>query len=180
MKTTPEFDGPIPGENYTSETKNYPWHRPPDLAGVQEVVESAMERMSQPEQSSIILSGLEAGGTILDFVSYAMLSGVGKGRTSIDTAILAAGPIARYIEAMANAEGITPDKGWKTEPNIVTKTDVELSLGRLPKEEDVDEEDTPDDEPATGLMAASSKDTASPDTQMAMLGYSDEDEEAPV
>lgn len=175
MKTMPEFDAPIPGENYTSNTKNYPWHRPPDLVGVQEVVESAMERMSDPERSSLILSGLSEGGTILDFVSYVMLSGLSKGRTSIDTAILAAGPIARYVEAMANAEGIEADKGWKTEPNITTKTDVKLALGRLPEEKTEDTDTIPEETPENGgLMAMKDDETAPKDTQMAMLGYDDE------
>ena len=178
MKRTPKFDGPIPGENYTSDTKNYPWHRPPDLASPQEVIESAMDRMSDPERSSAILSGLKEGGTILDFVSYAMLSGISKGRTTVDTAILAAGPIARYIEAMANAEGIDAEKGWKTEPNITTTTDVEMALGRVP--EDTPEEPEPQPEQSDesgGLMAMPEGEAAPKDAQMAMLGYADEEAE---
>ena len=25
------FDAPIAGENFTSDTRNYPWHRPPEI-----------------------------------------------------------------------------------------------------------------------------------------------------
>jgi len=175
MKTSPKFDGPIPGENYTADTKNYPWHRPPELTGVQEVVESAMKRMSQPEQSSFILSGLEAGGTILDFVSYAMLSSIGKGRVGIDTAVLAAGPVARYIDAMAKAEGIDAEKGWKTEPNIITKTDIEMERGILPEDDESSDTEDESSSDETGLMAMSADETAPPDTQMSMLGYADEE-----
>ena len=41
MRTEPEFDGPIPGENFTSETKNYPWHRPPEITDYDEALEFA-------------------------------------------------------------------------------------------------------------------------------------------
>ena len=33
------FDAPIPGENYTAETKNYPWHRPPDIVDYDEAID---------------------------------------------------------------------------------------------------------------------------------------------
>ena len=37
-------NAPIPGANYTSDTRNYPWHRPPDITDVDEALEHIMER----------------------------------------------------------------------------------------------------------------------------------------
>ena len=63
-----KFDGPIPGENYTSEAKNYPWHRPPDETDFVRIVDKSIKKMATKERTGLILSALESGETILDFV----------------------------------------------------------------------------------------------------------------
>jgi hypothetical protein len=180
MTKAPRFDGPIPGENYTSDTKNYPWHRPPDVTNLKDFVEESMKRASEPEKSSGILAALEAGMPLADLMSYSLLSAVGRGRVSIDTAILSAGPLTRYIEEMAKAEGVEYQRGWEQEPKLATPTDIEMAARAVPEEpETVEEEET--EEPASqpqqggGLMAMSSDAPAPKDMQMQMLGYADEE-----
>ena len=45
-----KFEGPIPGENYLTDTKNYPWHRPPDLVDYDEAVSYMLDKIDEPEQ----------------------------------------------------------------------------------------------------------------------------------
>jgi len=180
MQKTPSFDGPIPGENYTSDTKNYPWHRPPDITNPTDFVEESMKRVSEPEKASGILAALESGLPLADLISYSLLSAVGRGRVAIDTAILSAGPLTRYVEEMAKAEGIDYQRGWEQEPKLATKTDIEMAAGAVPDElqaEEETEQPAPDPPQDGGLMAMSSNEPAPKDMQMQMLGY--DNEEAP-
>ena len=56
-----KFDGPIPGENYTSDTKNYPWHRPPEYDDLDKAIEYIGKRLTNQEYAVGVLTMLEAG-----------------------------------------------------------------------------------------------------------------------
>ena len=36
------FDGPIPGANFTSDERNWPWHRAPDITDTDEALETIL------------------------------------------------------------------------------------------------------------------------------------------
>ena len=40
------FDAPIAGANYAADTRNYPWHRPPDLVNYDEGVDYLDSRIT--------------------------------------------------------------------------------------------------------------------------------------
>lgn len=110
-----KFDGPIPGENFTSDTRNYPWHRPPDLTDYDEIVEHVIETISDEYVMPAIMSTLAAGATVASVVDYLLLTNIGKGKFPIDMAVLAAGPVARYLQIMADDFGVEYDMGLDDE-----------------------------------------------------------------
>ena len=40
------FDFPIAGANYAADTRNYPWHRPPDIVNYDEGVDYLIRKMN--------------------------------------------------------------------------------------------------------------------------------------
>ena len=179
-----EFDGPIPGENYTSDTRNYPWHRPPDIIDYDEAIDYVISQISEPEPMSVLLTMLEAGASIAGVVSTINMTNIGDGKYPIDLSILIAGPIARYIELYAKGSGIEIDMGVP-EDKIMTLAEAEMLAGVISDEpEEVVEEDPvvapegPIQGASGGLMGMPSgmdEMPADAGVQGAMLGYGNDE-----
>lgn len=111
-----KFDGPIPGENYTSNTKNYPWHRPPEITDMDKAIEESIKKMTSRKGAYSLLNMLQAGVTIVQAADMFVTSGVMQGKWTVDFAILLAGPVARMMEIMAKDAGITFALGLDEDP----------------------------------------------------------------
>jgi hypothetical protein len=168
MKKMPKFDGPIPGENYLQDTKNFPWHRPADETDFVKIVDKAITKLSKPEAIGMMLTALESGDTILDFVTGTARNTVGNGKIPIDQAILAAGPIARHVEYLAKKAGIKYERGFEVEPQILTPEKVRAMDPVRPVP--TPEVEEPAEEPMEGFMSMGADEPASAETQNTMLG----------
>ena len=174
------FDGPIAGENLTSDPKNYPWHRPPDLVDYDEVVEYMVGQIMEPKSLNAMMAFVESGFTITSLVSYAMLSNIGKGKFQIDMAVLAAGPVARLLQILAEDAGIDYVMGVEEDFERMSPVMLKLAMQDDDIIPDDPEEELTEDAPSEGggLMDDSVPvSEASEDEQNAMLGYGDEQEE---
>jgi len=181
MATT--FKAPIPGANFTSNVKNYPWHRPADLVDYDESVDYMISKIKEPEQQELVFSMLEIDVHVTTVVSAILMQAISRGKISIDTAILIAGPLARYISIIATDSGIKHEMGVEDKDRVrITPTSLRLSLNIV----DGDGEDSPESpleaptEPSNGLMGMSGPSdmmTASDDEQSAMLGSITDEEE---
>jgi len=112
----PKLDGPIPGENYTSNTKNYAWHRPPEITDMDKAIEASIKQLTSRKGAYSILNMLQAGVTIVQATDMFVTSGVMAGKWTVDFAILLAGPVARMMEIMAKDAEITFALGLDEEP----------------------------------------------------------------
>lgn len=175
-------NGPIPGENFLADTRNYPWHRPPEVETYDGTVEYVMQRMENEETAEIVYSLMEIGRPLTNIVAGLMMQGIGRGKFQIDMAILAAGPVYRYLQMLADSAGIKYETGLDAKRIPITATTMRMALGVIEDEE----EDTPETAseaptiPEGGLMGApTAQDTteAPADEQAAMLGMTDEEEE---
>lgn len=176
------LDGPIPGENYTSDTKNYPWHRPPDIVDIDEAIQWSIENLTEEEAGFAMLSLIEAGTDIVTAADIFVTIGIAKGKWTPDFAILLAGPVARVLEIMAKAYEVEYKLGLeKRGPRM---TSAFLKAAREGRVEPVDmggEEAATEAPPAPiaagGLMGAPMAGLPAPeDEQMSMLGYGPEEE----
>lgn len=112
MQTRPfQPDGPMPGENYTSDTRNYPWHRAPEITDLDEGIEACIKQLTQRETSIALLTMLQAGVTVVEATDIFVTSGIGKGKWTVDFALLLAGPVAHMIKLMAEGYEIKYDMG---------------------------------------------------------------------
>lgn len=179
------LDGPIPGENYTSDTKNYPWHRPPDIVDIDEAIQWSIENLTEEDAGFAMLSLIEAGTDIVTASDIFVTIGIAKGKWTPDFAILLAGPVARILEIMAKAYEVDYKLGIeKRGPRM---TSAFLKAAREGKVEPIEmgDEETAPEAPApiaaSGLMGAPMADLPAPeDEQMSMLGYGPDEEQPPM
>jgi hypothetical protein len=109
------FDGPIPGENYTSDTKNYPWHRPPEFTDLDEAIEYIGKRLTNEDNAVGFLTMAQNGVSILDLTMMFLTSGMGAGKWTLDYALLLAGPTAHILRTVIKAYGIPVNMGFKVD-----------------------------------------------------------------
>lgn len=175
------FDAPIAGENFTSDTRNYPWHRPPEITDYDDGVDYLIEKLSEQEQAELTYSMLEIGLPITTVVSSMLMQGIAKGKFPIDLALLMAGPLARYIEIIANKNDIKYEMGVEEKNRQpITPTSLKMALGIFEDDDEVEEvevEESP--EGAAGFMAPPMEgdEPASDEEQAAMLGQDEEENE---
>ena len=185
------FEAPIPGSNYASDTKNYPWHRPPDITEYDEAVDYMIRKLDDPDEHELVFSLLEIDTQLTTVVSTLLMQGISKGKFPIDLAILMAGPLARYISILADSQDIKYDVGIEDTDRIaITPTSLKIALGIIDTDDD-ELSKQPGEEAESGLadggglMSVGSEeeiDPASEDEQATMLGIIEEEvmEEEPV
>jgi len=183
----PKMDGPIPGENYTSDVRNYPWHRPPDITDYDQAVEYVVDQISKPQAITTIMSLLEAGFNLTSIVSMLNMVNISNGKYPIDVSILIAGPVARYLQILGKKNDIDVKVGDEGERKFITLEHLKGLAGIT--EDDGTPETTKealtapvsnDQVPSGGLMGVSPgtpSESAPASVQSAMLGYSDDEEE---
>lgn len=113
--------GPIPGENFTSDTKNYPWHRPPQFTNLNEAFEYIVEQISDEDVSTSIVTMLELGVPVSNLVDMIITAGVGGGKFTVDFGLLLCGPLSHVICLMARRMEIDPVLGVKSKNKAPTK-----------------------------------------------------------
>lgn len=106
-----QFRGPIPGENYTSDTRNYAWHRPPEYTDLDQAIEYIGGRLTSEESSVGLLTMMEAGVPLVDLAQMFLMSGVGAGKWTLDFALMLAGPTTHIMSIMGKAYGLKYDLG---------------------------------------------------------------------
>ena len=181
-----KIDAPVPGANLLADTRNYPWHRPPDITDYDEAVSYMISRISQEEQAELVYSLLQIDTTVTTVVSGLLMQSIAKGKMPIDLAILISGPVARYIEVIAQTNGYKYDMGTDTSDRVkITPTLLKMAMGIVEDDEEDEMEATPEVVsaiPEGGLMGDpvdQDKMTASDEEQASMLGM-DADSEEPV
>lgn len=111
MKNAPIATGPIPGENFTSDTRNYPWHRPPEYTDVDKALEACSKKIFGKDTSSGLVTMMEMGVPIVGLTSAFVLSGIGSGKWTPDYALLLAGPVSHMMVLLAKANGVEYNLG---------------------------------------------------------------------
>lgn len=115
------MSGPIPGENYTSDTKNYAWHRPPEYTDLDKAIEAIGKKFMDEKNAYGILTMLEMGVDVASIVEMTLMSGIGGGKWTVDQALLLAGPTSHIICLLAKGYGVKYDLGLEDKKIMPTK-----------------------------------------------------------
>lgn len=129
--------GPIPGENYTSDTKNYPWRQPPEFTDIEDCLDYLSRRITQFKVANGILAMAEMGIPVYKISSMILTLGVGEGKWTVDFTLLLAGPLTRMIELMCIGFEVEYDLGIDDDESDFTTGDFfknELEL-KTPKDQ---------------------------------------------
>jgi len=175
------IDAPIPGANFTADTRNYPWHRPPAYTDYDEAVEYLIGKVDEPDQHDLVMSLIQLKMDVASAVTAMLLQAISKGKIGIDLAILVAGPVVRHIDIMAKEAGLKPKLLIESRKAKVTPTSLKLAMGIVDDDEIPDRPSTPAPAlPEGGLMGSPSEAaalSATEEEQASMLGMTNTEEE---
>lgn len=112
--------GPIPGENYTSDRQNYPWHQPPEFSNVHDALDKMSVKLTDPKTARNILAFAEGGFPLVRIAQMIIMEGISQGKWTVDMGLLLAGPFTKIFEIMCDSYdieydiGITEEDNWQT------------------------------------------------------------------
>lgn len=109
--------GPIPGENFTSDTKNYPWHQPPEFTDVNKALDMLGKKLTDFKRANGILSIVEMGVPLTRVADMLLTAGIGEGKWTPDFALLLAGPVTRMIELICIGFEVEYILGFEEDPD---------------------------------------------------------------
>jgi len=182
----PMPSAPIPGENFTSDWENYPWHRPPDIDNMDDAIDYVARTLTETDEGFQYMAYLKTGVTVAGVTDMILTLGIADGKWSIDFAILIAGPVARLVTIMAKGYKIDYNMGIDTKRDFVTSEELKAQLELTDENRKAMEEEMAQVKEGTevveapvseegGLMAM-----APEEEQNAMLGYGEENDEQPT
>jgi len=176
-------NGPIPGENFTSDERNWPWHRPPEITDIDDALDKVVTDLSETDLGFRYMTLLESGVSVAAVTDIIVTTGVGRGLWTPDFALLLAGPTARLLTIMAKTYNIDYEMGLDTEPALESAETIKYFTRQDSKEanqavreeaEDIKQEEDVQSAPTAeeGFMAP-----APSEEQEMMLGYGPDEEE---
>lgn len=105
--------GPIPGENFTSDTKNYPWHQPPEFTDINKALDMMGKKITNFKVANGLLTLVEMGVPLTRVGDMILTAGIGEGKWTPDFALLMAGPVVRMIELICLGFGVEYTLGFE-------------------------------------------------------------------
>jgi len=107
---------PLPGENWTSDRSNYPWHMPPEYTDVDVALDKLSDVITDFETATGFLVLAEMGVPLYRIASTVLMAGVSSGKWNIDLALLMAGPLTKMIEMICIGFDVPYDTGLSDKP----------------------------------------------------------------
>lgn len=116
-----QFDAPIPGQSLTTEPKNFPWERPPEIVDPELAIQYHLEKLSRPKAVDGILDTI----TMLEVDLVTLTKGylraqVAEGIHSIDVSLIIAPVIHEFFKQLATAANIDFDEGFEDKAREAT------------------------------------------------------------
>lgn len=115
-----EGDAPIPGENFTSDTKNYPWHQPPEFSDVDDALDYLSRKITNFKVANGLLNMAEMGIPLVNITDMIVTSGIGEGKWTPDFALMIAGPLTKMIEVICVGFDVEYRLGIEEDETFVT------------------------------------------------------------
>ncbi len=113
-------DLPIPGENYTSDTKGYPWHQPPEFTTLGPALDKMSQKMTDRKTAPLLMSMVETGLPLYKLSQIIVMEGMANGKWTLDLGLLLAGPFTKILEIMCSVYDIEYTLGIEDEDDEPT------------------------------------------------------------
>lgn len=115
-------DGPIPGENFTSDTKNYPWHQPPEFTDLGKALDKLSIKLTDKKTVNKLVTTMEMGFPLVSVAQLILMEGVGQGKWTVDLALLMSGPTTKILQIIADSFEIEYELGLDDEDDTPSGT----------------------------------------------------------
>ena len=109
------FERPIPGQSLTTEPKNAPYERPPEIADPIEALDAHIDNLLKPGAMEDVLYFLEFGVDLVTMVQGILRSAVMEGIHSVDVSLIIAPVLHEYIKGFADAANLDYEEGFENE-----------------------------------------------------------------
>jgi len=109
------FERPIPGQSLTTEPKNAPYERPPEIVDPVEALDAHIDNLLKPGAMEDVLYFLEFGVDLVTMVQGILRSAVMEGIHSIDVSLIIAPVLHEYIKGFADAANLDYEEGFENE-----------------------------------------------------------------
>jgi hypothetical protein len=109
------FERPIPGQSLTTEPKNAPYERPPEITDPIEALDAHIDNLLKPGAMEDVLYFLEFGVDLVTMVQGILRSAVMEGIHSIDVSLIIAPVLHEYIKGFADAANLDYEEGFENE-----------------------------------------------------------------
>ncbi len=122
--------GPIPGANYTSDTKNYPWHQPPKFTDISEALDKIVEKLMTDDADKKVTALAEIGIPLYRIAALIVMKGVAEGQWTVDLGLLLVGPVCKVIEIICVQYDVEYKLGIERDDKFVTGMFVKAKAGK--------------------------------------------------
>ena len=107
------FDAPIPGQSLTSEPKNAPFERPPEIVNPEEALMVHLERLNDVDKMEAVVFAVDLGIDVQTLTKGILRSAVMEGIHSIDVSLIIAPAVHSFIASTLDAVGVDYDDGFE-------------------------------------------------------------------
>ena len=106
MKSSRLFNASIPGEEFTSDSRKYAWHKPPQYSNFDDAFEYFIDEVLGNNKrllSAVLMA--KNGFSAVALIQNLMVQSVGKGKISPDMSLLIAGPLYKTLVRLFDVHG---------------------------------------------------------------------------
>ena len=107
------FDAPIPGQSLTTEPKNAPFERPPEIVNPEEALMVHLERLNDVDKMEAVVFAVDLGIDVQTLTKGILRSAVMEGIHSIDVSLIIAPAEHSFIASTLDAVGVDYDDGFE-------------------------------------------------------------------
>ena len=169
MQKSRLLKAPIPGAHLTTNSKNYPWHRPLQYTDFDDAFEAIVDEVFLDDNAlSTGMTTVSSGVSALTATQLLLIRRVGDGKISPDMSLLLAGPVYKVFTRILDNANVSYLTGFDTPAEMkayaekmgeATPPTTEAGNSLSPEQEkemkDITEEATTE-LPTGGLMGAPS------------------------
>jgi len=107
------FDAPIPGQSLTSEPRNAPFERPPEIVNPEEALMVHLEKLNDVDKMEAVVLAVNTGIDVQTLTQGILRSAVMEGIHSIDVSLIIAPAVHSFIATTLDAVNVEYDDGFE-------------------------------------------------------------------
>jgi hypothetical protein len=120
-----EFSSAPPGYGLTLDNERWPWGKPPQIVDPEQAMNEAISSLEVTKIKRELMKLLMVGASVESIIEGYLFQSFQEGKFTPDVGLLIKGPLAMYLAAMAEEEGI---------PYRFFENDDELEQGEMSDE----------------------------------------------